>query len=333
MATSLLRIGLIGCGFAARVHLDRLLGLEEVEVVGFADPDLDAARSLASKVALQGNRSEPPAFADHRELLKQTSPDAVAIFTPHFAHYRPAMDALQAGCHLFIEKPLSTNVQEAADIVGLARGRGRTVGVGHQYRLSPSLVTARQRLAEGAIGPVRFVSATLANPWIAAHRGSEDSWRFSGKVAGAGILADTGDHLLDSLLWLTGKTAVEVAAIQDRHSAGPDLVTAAALKFSDGTPASIGISGVSPSRLFELNVFGEQGRLRLTDQDLIEEIGTQPARAISLPEAVENIDQNFVRAILHGTPLCCSAEEAQDTVRLLEAIVRSGASGQLVRLA
>ena len=56
------------------------------------------------------------------------------------------MDALQAGCHVFIEKPLSTNVQEAADIVGLARGRSLKVAVGHQYRLCPSLAEARRHL-------------------------------------------------------------------------------------------------------------------------------------------------------------------------------------------
>ena len=54
------------------------------------------------------------------------------------------MDALQGGCHVFIEKPLSTNPQEAVDIVGVARGRSRKVGVGHQYRLSPSFLEARR---------------------------------------------------------------------------------------------------------------------------------------------------------------------------------------------
>ncbi len=333
MTTSLLRIGIAGCGFAAQIHLERLLALPEVEVVGLADPDPDAAKQLADKLFSTSSRPAPSTFTDHRELLKQTAPDALAIFAPHFAHYRPAMDALQTGCHLFIEKPLSTNVQEAADIVGLAKGRNRLVGVGHQYRLSPSLVAARRLLREGAVGQIRYVSATLCRPWLAAHSGAEDSWRFSSKAAGAGILADAGDHLLDSLLWLTGKTAVEVAAVQERHPAGPDLVTAAAVKLSDGTPASIGITGVSPNQLFELNVFGEKGRLRVTDQELIEEIGAEPARASRLPEAAESIDQNFVEAVLRGSSLSCSAEEAQDTVRLLEAIVRSGATGQLVRVA
>src|SRR5436309_2430345 len=115
MGTSGVRIGVVGCGSAARAHLGRLLAIEGVTLAGCADPDLDSGHSLAAG-------TQAPAFADHAEMIRQTSPDVVAIFTPHPVHYRPAMDALQAGCHVFIERPLSTSVQEAVDIVGLARG-------------------------------------------------------------------------------------------------------------------------------------------------------------------------------------------------------------------
>ena len=116
------------------------------------------------------------------------------------------MDALQAGCHVFIEKPLSTNVQEAADIVGAGPGRGRKVGVGHQYRLLPSLVEARR--AAGRRGD-RAGPAGRRRPWPSPGwrriGGAENSWRFDPKVAGGGILADAGDHLIDALLWTTGQ--------------------------------------------------------------------------------------------------------------------------------
>ena len=102
----------------------------------------------------------------------------------------------------------------------------------------------------------------------------------------------------------------------------------------DGTPASIAVSGVSPESLFELNYFGAQGRLRATDQvlELKEGTGNSPIE-IALPEQPESIDGNFVAALIRGTPVCCPAEEALDTVRLLEAVARSAATGQRVRLA
>ena len=79
------------------------------------------------------------------------------------------------------------------------------VAVGHQYRLCPSLEEARRRLEQGAIGPLRLVTATLARPWLAAQAGRGKSWRFDRKIAGGGILADAGDHLIDALLWTTGR--------------------------------------------------------------------------------------------------------------------------------
>src|SRR4051812_11491466 len=333
MATEMLRIGIAGCGQAARVHLERLLAIDGVRVIGCADVDLSRAEGLAARVPSAPGAGPVLALADHRELLRQAPLDALAIFVPHLAHYRVATDALQAGCHVFIEKPLSTNVQEASDIVNLARGRGRKVGVGHQYRLRPSLAEARRRLADEAIGPLRLVTATLAQPWLASHGGAENSWRFDPKVLAGGILADAGDHLLDALLWTTGQVAVEVAAVQGRGESGLDVVTAAAVRLADGTPATLAVSGVAPGTLFELTYFGERGRLHATEQSLIEEIGTGPGQVVALTEAAENIDGNFVAAVLQGAPLCCPADQALDTVRLLEAVTRSAATGQFVRLA
>jgi len=332
---SVLRIGIAGCGRAARIHLDRLVALAEVTVVGCADSDRSCAESLASKIDQAAGPRRAPAgvFTDHRELLRRLGPDALCIFTPHFWHYRLAMDALQAGSHVFIEKPLSTNVQEASDIVGLARGRSLKVSVGHQYRLCPRLAAARRYLQEATIGPLRMVTAALARPWLAVQEGAEKSWRSDPKMAGGGVLADAGDHLIDALLWTTGQAAQEVCAIQSMLESGLDLVTAAALRLKDGTLVTLAVSGVSPESLFELNFFGERGRIRVTDQilELDDETGSS-RRQIALPEQPESIDGNFVAALIRGTPLCCPAEEALDTVRLLEAVARSAATRQCVRL-
>src|SRR5271157_3089618 len=213
---SVLRIGIAGCGRVARIHLDRLVALAEVTVVGCADSDRSCAESLASRIGQAAGPGRAPArvFTDHRELLLRLGPDALCIFTPHFWHYRLAMDALRAGSHVFIAKPLSTNVQEASDIVGLARGGSLQVAVGHQYRLCPSLAEARRHLQEATIGRLRMVTAALAWPWLAVPEGAENSWRSNPKMAGGGVLADARDHLIDALLWTTGQAAQEVCAIQ-----------------------------------------------------------------------------------------------------------------------
>ncbi len=319
------RIGIIGCGRAARVHLGRLAAVEGVQIVACADSDQQLRRELAESASV-------PAFADHLELIRRVGPDALAVFTPHLAHYRPTIDGLQAGCHVFVEKPLSTNVQEAVDIVSVARARGRKVGVGHQFRLLPSLREARRRLVEGAIGAVQLAVATLAQPWQDSHHNAEDSWRFDAKVAGGGMLADSGDHLIDALLWSLGRRAVEASAIQSRLDSGVDIVTAAAIRLDDGTPATLALAGNSPKSLFEISYYGERGRIMATERRLVQDDGGDEGQVADLPAPIETIDGNFVAAIRGEAPLCCPADEALDTVRLLEAISRSAASGQAVRL-
>lgn len=329
MSTSELRIGIIGCGRSSRIHVERLRAVAGTEVVGCADINAESARTMAE--SLPGS---VPHFTEAKELLTRTAPQAVSIFASHRAHYRLAMDALQAGCHVFIEKPLSTNLQEAHDIVKLARARSRKVGVGHQFRLSPNLVEARRLLAEGAIGRLRLVTAVLARPWLAGHSGPSDTWRLDPRVSGGGILADAGDHLLDSLLWTTGRTTLEVAAIQERLSLGLDVVTAASLRLSDAVLATIAVTGVAAAPVFELTFHGEAGKLRATPQGLWR-AESDVETAVSLPGEASippSIDANFIAAVRDEAPLCCPAEDAIETVRLLEALGRSAVSGQVVRL-
>jgi predicted dehydrogenase len=336
MRTSVVRIGIAGCGLAARIHLDRLLTLQNVEIAGCADPNLPSALALAERASVgRGSPSSGkpiPAFSDHRDLLREQSPTALAIFTPHLSHYRVTMDALQAGCHVFIEKPLTTNSQEAADIVSLARGRGLKVGVGHQFRLCPSLIETRRRLACGEIGLVRMVTALLARPWLATLSREESNWRFDPKVAGSGILADAGDHLIDALLWTTGQTAAEVGAIQSRREPRIDLVTAASIRLMNGISVSLAVSGIAVRDCFALTFYGERGQLHATDEKLFDEKSDGSRHEVPLAISAESIDSNFIAALLTDTPLCCPAEAALESVRLLEAIGSSAATGQFVRV-
>ncbi len=336
MVKSSVRIAIVGCGTAARIHMDRLLTLDGVEIVGCADPRLSAAAALADRAMMAAKTPDArpiPAVADHRELLRQFAPDAVAVFTPHLGHYRVTMDALQAGCHVLIEKPLSTNVQEAADIVGLARARQLIVGVGQQFRLCPSLIEARRRIAEGAIGPLNLVACLLARPWLKTLGHEESAWRFDATASGVGgILSDAGDHLVDALIWTTGQAASEVGAVQTQRQSGVDLVTAAAIRLADGTPVTLAVTAIAPGPVFRFDYFGEHGRLCATDQILEEEHPDLPRRAVPLASLSETIDGNFVAAINGQAALCCPAEQALDTVRLLDAITRSATIGQLIRL-
>ncbi len=187
-------------------------------------------------------------------------------------------------------------------------------------------------MLSGDIGPVGMITAVLARPWLSTLAREESVWRFNPQVAGSGILADAGDHLIDALLWTTGQKAQEVGAIQSQREPTIDLVTSAAIRMMDGTPVALGVSGVTPGAVFSLTYYGDDGRLTASDQHLEKEKPDGSRDEIALPSAEQTIDSNFIAAILTDSPLCCPADEALETVRLLEAIGRSAATGQFVRL-
>ena len=303
----------------------------EAQIVGLADHEPDAARELAGSLPEGGEA--PRIFDGHPALLAEIPLDALVVFTPHRSHYRVAIDGLQAGCHVFVERPLSSNSQEASDLVNLATARKLTLAVGHQYRLRPSLVEARRLLAEGRIGPVRLVVAALAAPWLERHRGPADLWRRDPKAGATGILSDTGDHLIDTLLWTTGLAASEVAAFQSKVE-GVDTVTVAAIRLSDGTPATLGVSALAGVEAFELTYHGEGGLIRATDRSVTLELPGEPATHQESSEPPPSVDSDFLKAVASGGSLgpCCPASMALDTVRLLESIVRSAASGLVEKL-
>ena len=315
MATSGLRFGIIGCGPPAKDHADRLRAIDGVSCVGCADGDGDLAREFAGRIS-----SAPdliPVFEDTSDLLLEARPDALLITTPDRSHYRAAMDGLQAGCHLFLVTPLSTNVQEAVDIVGLARARDRKVALAHGYRHQMPLMRARELIAEGAIGGLRLVTSTLA---ITAPQPG-------------GALANVGIDWIDALLWTTGRSAETVSAAQTVDPEGLDLITVASIRMAGGVLASVAISGASHRSGFEVELHGDAGQIRATDRSLSLEIGSGAARAITGTESDPDLFANFVDAIRGEATLRCAASETLEAVRVLEAIARSAAIGQFVGLA
>ena len=159
-----LRIGMAGCGRARRLHVDPLLALDKVEFAGCADRDRGCAESLAERIGPTPVSEKPPVLNGHHSL----GPNISFIFTPHFGHYRPAIDAFQTGYHVFIEKPLATNVQEAADIVGMAPGRQSKVRMGHPYRPSPSLSETCRPFKTRDMGKINLDTALITRRWADA---------------------------------------------------------------------------------------------------------------------------------------------------------------------
>jgi predicted dehydrogenase len=190
----------IGCGTISVVHLEAITSLDGVDLVGVCDTDADRA-------AAAGRSYGVPWFTDHAELIETVRPEVVHVCTPHNEHVPVAIDCLEAGVAVLLEKPVANTVAEAERLIDATRRNpGVKVGVCLQNRYNTAVRAARDLLESGELGAVSGASATLL--W---HRPPEyyqaRPWRGRKRESGGGVLINQAVHTIDLLEWLLGDVA------------------------------------------------------------------------------------------------------------------------------
>jgi len=155
-----LRIAVVGAGYVAGHHLAALSRLRFVEFAGLCDSNQDAARALAGKYRIG-------AVAESLEGLAHTRPQAVYVLTPPASHFAIARQALDMGCHVFVEKPLAESVAECDELIAHARERGLHLSVNHSDRFDPVVLKALEIVASGACGEIVMVDILRSSEYPA----------------------------------------------------------------------------------------------------------------------------------------------------------------------
>ncbi len=153
-----LRVGIIGPGWYGKTDLFRLIQVAPVEVVSICDVDRQMLEGAASMIAgRQGSGAVPRTYTDYRPMLAERDLDIVLVATPDHWHALQAIAAMQAGAHVYLQKPISMDVIEGQAILAAARKYDRVVQVGTQRRSTPHLVEAREIIQEGRLGKIGHV--------------------------------------------------------------------------------------------------------------------------------------------------------------------------------
>jgi predicted dehydrogenase len=140
------RVAIIGCGMIADQHAGQLRYLPGCELVAACDTDELMARQLAERFHV------PQVFADAAEMLRAGAVDAVHITTPAQSHFPLARLCLEAGCHVYVEKPFALNTAQAEELIHLAGAVGRRITVGHNLQFSPEAMRLRKLVHDGFLG-------------------------------------------------------------------------------------------------------------------------------------------------------------------------------------
>lgn len=203
-----INVGVIGYGNLSR---DKLVPAAEnneyLNVVAGADPKFEQDETV--KDAFEDG-FDSTTYAFHTDMLAgQDDLDAVIIASPHTYHYGQVKDSKDAGLNVFVEKPMVIDIEDAVDLYNDDMDSETVLDVGYPRHHHPAYNQSREWINDGKIGRPKHVSALLEQPGWDAH--ADGTWRKEKEVSGGGQIYDTGQHLLDGLLYATDSTPRHVS--------------------------------------------------------------------------------------------------------------------------
>jgi predicted dehydrogenase len=188
-------VAVIGAGAIGHDHIRSFQQHPAARVTALAEVSPERGREAADAYHI------PELVTDYRELLKRADIDVISIALPNYLHASVALDALKAGKHVMVDKPMATNARDAAKLVATAKQKKLLLMVGQNARFTPEVQTARELVTQGVLGEVYHAKTAWTRRSGIPRIGS---WFTQTKFAGGGCTYDIGVHALDRCLFLLG---------------------------------------------------------------------------------------------------------------------------------
>ncbi len=331
----MLRAAVIGVGSMGRNHARVYRELEDCDLVAVSDVNSSSAQASAAQFGTK-------AYDDYKCMLEQERPQAVSIAVPTAMHLQVALDALEAGADILVEKPIAATVEDGRRIIHKAAELGRKLMVGHIVRYNPAIQLLKQKLDAGELGRVYQVFCRRAGP-------------FPARIRDVGVVVDLAPHDVDIMRFLTGMDPVRVYAETARriHTDYEDLLFGL-LRFSDEVTGALELNWLTPTKLREVLVLGERGLFRVDDltQDLYFFENAQASglnwQALSTLKGVSEGAmmrfplnryeplkaelKAFLAAVRNEAPIPVTGGDGLAALRLALALVESGHTHQAVEM-
>ena len=329
LGTAVLGLGRVGPG-----HVRVVADNPRARLVAIADAD--AAKLERTAAGHPGCA----AVADYRDVLARDDVQAVMICLPHWLHEQAAIDAVKAGKHVLIEKPLAVSLEECNRIAEVVNASNVTFTIGHTQHFYPLVMAAKQLLDSQRVG--RTIMAI--DSWYKPHNPEQRPlWLLDRKLGGGMLLMD-GTHMIDRLLWHLGGKVVSVKAMNGNPvypEIPADDTAMAFLQFDNGIVATISrIAYRTGITQYGADYFGTMGQLKYrlpygphgekglwTGQD---EVWT-PVEVADNDPLADQFD-SFLDAIASGDTPAVTVDHGREVIRVMEAIERSGETGREIYL-
>jgi len=337
-----LKVAVVGCGFVAQKrHIPSFLRLKEnVSLCAVCDLNQELAKDVANRFGI------PNAYSDLSEMLSKEHPDVVDVCTPPKVHAPVAVEAMENGCHVLLEKPMASNLFECDIMIQASKKHGVKLSVVHNQRFYPPFLKTQEMVEKGAIGELtgmRVLLLTHKEEYI-AHK---NHWVH--KLPG-GVIGETGPHAVYlSLAFVKNVKNVDVCA---RKKSGYPWVLYDDYRIElegENLNSSIYVSHASNYNAVEVDLFGTEYALKMDLQSMLltrykcEYLKPTSVALSSLSIAGQILGgvmlnvlrvglrkpmlghdimiEKFVRSIINDEPVPVSPEEGRETIRVMEMIV------------
>jgi len=330
-----LKVAVIGVGAMGKNHARIYWELPNLDFVGIADSDKDLGESISKRYGVDY-------FPDYRTLLDTKKPDAVTIAVPTANHFDVALEAIQRGIHVLIEKPIAPSIEQGEKIIQAAQQHQVKLMIGHVERFNPAVVALKEKIRAGKIGKVFQLDARREGP-------------FPARISDVGVVIDLSVHDIDIMRSITGSEVVRVYAETEQriHTKHEDLLTGL-LRFEDKSVGTLNVNWLTPTKIRELHITGEMGLFKVDylTQDLYfyENSGAQGSDWESLrilrgvnegptikfalvkKEPLRSEQEAFIAAVMGESPIAVTGEDGLEALKIAEAIVLSGQEHRMVSL-
>jgi predicted dehydrogenase len=318
----MLGVGLVGLGEIGEVYAQAVADSSSARLAAVCDVDDGRVQRTTAQYSTVGSR-------DVAEIIGRDDVDVVAICLPHNLHFPVALDAIAAGKHVLLEKPMAISVAECDGINAAARKKGVKVGVSHNRLFVPSIMKARELIDSGTIGVPIFIRHRIGihDPY--------PGWRSDPAMTGGGILSDAGAHAFYVLRHLFGRI-VDVRSILDVPPSKGEMLAIVSVRFACGAAGLIEGNYYGPTGQFDdsIEVVTKGSVMRLGG---LEEIcfGFRPQEprfelyqprtwtmedvpAMNWQESVSASVRAFLEALDSDAPLPTTGEDGRENVRLIQ---------------
>lgn len=347
MSASVVGFGIVGVGLIADVHARALAAVEGARLVGVAGRAADKTAAFAAR------HQVPFHTTKLSELLARPDVDVLCVTTPSGAHLEPALEAIRAGKHVMVEKPLEITEERVDRMLAEADRVGVQVGAIFQARFGPGAQTLKRAVEGGRFGPIAFGSARIK--WYRAPEYYRDSWHGTRALDGGGALMNQGIHAVDLLQWCLGLPRTVFAWSGRRFHTGiqSEDTVAATLRFASGALGSIEASTAHfPGWARRIEIGGGDGSAALEDDRIVqwdfrvaqpedEAIRGRPADArlaggagspaIGAEGHIRQY-QEFASALRAGRAPALTGREGRKAVALVSAVYASAEAGRPIDL-